>query len=335
MKKTNTKLFLNIMFNCVMGFVFAALLGINPFIGAVVVNAGGVALNYMDTRGVTFFEGLAQEVWLPLVMEDPYPQASFLNAATDMSSLVDNDKINLAEAGVDPTVLVDNDVYPIAMTDASDTPKEVTLKTYDTTNSVVRNAVAIELAYGQRALYANKHKKALAKKLGMDAAYMYAPAQASGANSNFVVNLGANDSIIDAIIDLQRDFLNSDVIDDLNLVLSPNHLAKLSKEDKELYKFIVAKPGESMYDFKMWRYSKNPIYIGATGVKAAYGAAYEAGTHKYSSFAFVGSEVMRADGSAEMFQRLRDPEARGDIFGFQKRALATTLRGKFSGAILQ
>ena len=39
--------------------------------------------------------------------------------------------------------------------------------------------------------------------------------------------------------------------------------------------------------------------------------------------------------SAEMFARLKDPEARGDIFGFQKRALATTLRGCFGGAILQ
>jgi hypothetical protein len=335
MKKTNTKLLLNVLFNCFIGILFATLLGVNPIVGAVALNAVGMAVYEINKTGDAFFVGLAQEVWLPLVMEDPYPAASFLNAATDMSSLVDNDKINFQEAGVDPDVLVDNAVYPVPIVDVSDTPKEVTLKTYDTKNSVVRNAVAIELAYDQRALYANKHKKALAKKLGMDAAYMYAPASADGAKNNFVFNLGANDSIIDAIIDLQRSFLNADMIDDLNLVLSPNHTAKLSKEDKELYKFIIAKPGESMYDFKLWRYSKNPHYIAATGVKAAYGAAFVEGTHKYSSFAFVGSEVMVADGSAEMFSRLKDPEARGDIFGFQKRALATTLRGKFSGAILQ
>lgn len=335
MKKTNTKLFLNVLFNCIMGALFASLLGVNPFIGAVAFNAGGFALNYIDVNGKALFDGLAKEVWLPLVMEDPIPKASFLQAATNMSSLVENDAINLAEAGADPEVLVDNSVYPVEIVDASDIPKRVILKTYDTKNTVVRNAVAIELSYDQRALYANKHKRSFAKKLGMDAAYTYAPASADPAKNNFIIKLGSGDSMIDGLIDMQANFGNADADDDRNLVLCPNHMAKIAKEDKALYKAILAEPGSVLYGFRLWAYSKNPIYITATGVKAAYGAAFVPGTHSYSSFAFMSSEVMWADGSAEMFSRLKDPEARGDIFGFQKRALALPLRGKMSGAILQ
>ena len=340
MKQKNKKtLLLNVLFNCLVGTALAIAAGFSPVLGMIGVNAAGAAMHQIkkfDSGALPLFAGLAQEVWIPMLLDNPYPNASFLQAATPMSSLVDNDKINLAEAGVDPNVLVDNAVYPVPTVDASDIPKEVTLKTYDTENSVVRNAVAVELAYDQRALYVNKHKKALAKKLGMDAAYMYAPTQADGAKNNFVLNLGANDSIIDAIIDLGTQFINVDVDpDDLNLVLNPFHMAAISKEDKKLYKSILAEPGSVMYNFRIWQYSKNPHYITATGVKAAYGSAFVPGTHSRASFAFVGSEVMAADGSAEMFSRLKDPEARGDIFGFQKRALATTLRGKYSGAILQ
>lgn len=335
MKKTTTKLLLNVLFNCFIGFLIAAAFGFNPIVGALSVNAAGIVLHQINRHGVALFEGLAAEVWIPMVMENPYPNASFLQAATNMSSLVDNDSINLAEAGVDPDVLVDNAVYPVPITEAGDTPLKVSLKTYDTTNTVVRNAVAIELVYDQRALYANKHKKALAKKLGMDAAYMYAPTAADATKNNFVLTLGANDSIIDGIIDLQAQYGNADADDDRNLVLCPSHMAKIAKEDKLLYKNLLAEPGSMYAGFKIWAYSKNPFYITATGAKAAYGVAFDPATHSYASFSFVSSEVMAADGSMDMFQRLKDPEARGDIFGFQKRALATTLRGWFGGAILQ
>ncbi len=337
MRKSNSKLLLNILFNCIIGMLIANIVGFSPALGAVAVNTVGYGMHQFKQAngGNVAFVGLAAEVWLPLVMEDPYPKASFLNEATDMSSLVNYDKINLAEAGVDPNVLVDNNVYPVPIVQAGDTPKEVTLKTYDTENTVVRNAIAIELSYDQRALYANKHKKALAKRLGLDASYMYAPSAANAANFNSIINLAAADSIIDGIIDLQSAYDSYDADEDRVLVLSPNHKAKIAKEDKVLYKAIIAEPGVELYGFKIYTYSRNPIYVGSTGVKAAYGTAFVPGTHKRSSFAFIGSEVMRADGSAEMFSRLKDPEARGDIFGFQKRGLAMPIRNKFQGAILQ
>lgn len=324
-----------VLINCLIGFVLATITGLNPVLAMAGVNAAGAVMHQVNQSSkVVLFDGLATEVWLPDVMEDFYPSNSFLTAAKDLSSLVDNDKINFAEAGADPTVMKNNTVYPIGANVATDTPKEVALDYYDTDSSIVRNAIAVELAYDQRQLYTKKHQKALLKRLGMDAAYAYAPAQ--DAANNPVLSLAAGDSIIDAIIDLQAKYNDfDDDGSDRHLVLCAAHLAKIAKEDKQLYKALMAKSGETYYDFKIWKYSKNPIYVAATGVKAAFGAAFVEGTHKKSSFSFLGSEVMKAQGTFKMFSTLNDPAQKGDVFNFQMRGLVSSLRGKYSGAILQ
>ena len=56
--------------------------------------------------------------------------------------------------------------------------------------------------------------------------------------------LGDTDSLIDAVIDMQKAYNSFD--DDgsnRNLVLCPAHMAAIAKEDKVLYKAIMAEPG--------------------------------------------------------------------------------------------
>ena len=287
-----------------------------------------------NSGGRLAFDGLAVEAWIPLVMEDFYPSNSFMTAAYDMSGMVDNDKINFAEAGADPSVLKNNTSFPIAANVAEDQPLAVELDTYDTDSTVVRNAIAIELAYDQRALYAAKHKKALMKKIGLDAAYAYAAASHAGTNT--VLDLGNNDSMIDAVIDMQKAYNEFDD-DGTNrvLVLSPKHLADIAKEDKVLYKAIMAEPGSVFYGFKVFTYSQTPLYIYATKTKAAQGVAYDSDIHKPSSITFLGDEVMKAQGTVKLFSQLNDPDIKGDKFNFQMRFLAKTLRNKYAGAILK
>lgn len=333
----NRQLFLNLLVIAMFAILLSPILHFAPPVIFCVLVIAGLALRIVRKQsGMSLFEGLAPEVWIPLVQENFYPNASFLNGAQDMSSLVDNDAINFAEAGADPEVLKNNVAFPINATVAEDTPGRIVLDTYDTVSTIVRNAVAIELAYDQRTLYANKHKKALVKRLGRDAAFSYAPAEDDAAKFNKVMALAANDSIIDAIIDMQAHFNNVDVDGtERNLVLNGDHLAKIAKEDKVLYKGMMAEPGSIFYGFKIWSYSQNPLYITATGVKAAFGVAYNAGLHKKSSFAFLGSEVMKAQGTFDMFSHLKDPDIKGDKFNFQMRGLVGSLRGKYAGAILQ
>jgi hypothetical protein len=333
-----TKNSLGLLYNLLLGVVIALIAGFGSigvvFFGLIAITGGELMHVVKVQNKASFFEGLGTEVWLADVMEDFYPTNTFLAAARDLSALVDNDKINFAEAGADPAVLKNNTVYPINATVAGDTPKEIVLDYYDTESSIVRNAVAIEQAYDQRMLYIKKHQKALLKKLGIDAAWAYAP-QVNNA-TNPVLSLAANDSVIDGVIDLQRAY--NDLDDDgtnRNLVLCPAHMAKIAKEDKALYKNIMAKPGDVYMSFKIWSYSKNPIYVTATNQKAALGTAFVPGTHKLASFSFLGDEVMKALGTFKFFSNLNDPAQKGDVFNYQMRGLVASMRGKYSGAILQ
>jgi hypothetical protein len=325
-----------VTFNSCIGIVLALIAGLHPFIGVLAVNIAGIVMYQLNHQtGLCLFDGLAAEVWLPDVMQNFYPDNSFLSAVRDLSSLVLSDAINLAEAGADPDVLVDNTVFPIPTAVAGDTPLRMVLKTYDTTSTVVRNAIAVELKYDQRTLYVEKHRKALLKKMGKDAAYAYAPQSNSAFNP--VLNIaGTNTSFLDTLIDLQNQYNNLD--DDGTsrvMVLNPDHAAIIAKEDRLLYKSFEAEPGKVLFGFKIYTYTQLPFYIKATGAKAAYGAAFDPATHGKASIAFLGSEVMKSLGTFEMFSKLKDPDQKGDVFNFQARFLASTMRNKYLGAIIK
>ncbi len=324
-------LFMAFLISTATGFAVLPVFGVLFIVGCLM----HIARMQDDGSGYAY-DGLQTEVWLSDVLPEKfYPKTSFLSAVRDLSSFVENNTINLAEAGADPEVLVNNTVYPVPITEPTEAALTVTLKTYDTENTVVRNATAIELAYDKRALHVDKHQRALAKKFGIDAAWAYAPQVHDSSKFNNILNMGVNDSIIDAFIDQQAHFANADAeSEDLVSVLNPFHMAKIAKEDKVLYKAIMAKPGEMFYGFKVYPYSKLPVYFN-DGTKAALGAAYNPAAHKQATIFFIGNEVTKAMGTIEFFSRLKDPEARGDIFGFQARFTASSFRNKYMGAILQ
>jgi len=117
------------------------------------------------------------------------------------------------------------------------------------------------------------------------------------------------------------------------LILCAAHKAKLKKEDKELFKDVFGQHGSrELYGFKVFETSVLPVYA-SDGTKKPFGAAPAAGDRKASLF-YLGSEVMYADGEHDMFERLKDPEARGDVVGFQKRFVAVPIRNRGIGAII-
>lgn len=330
-----SKFFMALLYNCIIGLIAAFLLSADPFICMAVVNAAGAIMFILHREyGVLAFDGLATEIWLPDVMEDFYPDYSFLREAESMDEFVAKDVINLAEAGVDPDVIINNNTYPIAETVANDVPHSLALDTYDTTSTIIRNASALELAYDQRTLYTNKHKKALLKKFGTKAIHAYAP-QVNNAFNPVLVGAGT-DSVLDMIIDLEQKFNELDVPEESRvLVLCSKDQASIAKENKALYKEFMAKPGSMLYSFKIYRFSKAPAYNKTTGQKIAYGAALNPATDVTASVAFHSGEVMKAQGTFEFFSRLKDPDVKGDKFNYQMRALALPKRNKYCGAIVR
>lgn len=57
--------------------------------------------------------GLAQEIWLDQLQENFYPDSSFLKYGQDYTVFVNANALNLAKAGMNPNVLINNTTYPL------------------------------------------------------------------------------------------------------------------------------------------------------------------------------------------------------------------------------
>lgn len=286
--------------------------------------------------------GLNKEVWLNLIKENFYPEFTFLNETMDMSSFVENDVINLAEAGVNPTVLKNNTSYPLASATRTDTALTLPLAYYDTETSILRDAEKAELAYDKMQSIVYGHKQALLLRQHDEGAFNYAPS-ADGANTPIVSTTG---SLVGGFryltyADIAKAAQRLDAINvsrmNRIMVMDSASQEQLRNEDQVLYNQMMSHaqggtPAE-LYGFKIYMYENLPLYVAAS-TKKAFGTTYSA-TDKYTRAVFwQKDEVMNASGTLKMFERLADPYARGDLVGFQQRFLALPIRSKGIGSII-
>ncbi len=326
----------NFMFNMMVALVLVAATGLS----ALPVVAGslftGTLLSITPKTPSALFSGVQKEIWTDILLEGFYPQSDFLSEARDLSALVDNNTINLAEAGANPSVLIDNTSYPIAVSSRTDVPKSLTLKTLDTTSTVVRNVDKMESSYDKMSSVIYGHKQELLRTACKLAAWNYAPASDATltpviACTGALVN-GYRKMTFDDVLNLIVRLNLADVPQDGRiLVLNPRHEADLQAADLALYK--TAMSSGSLFGLKLYRTSQTPIFNASTGVKCAYGAAAAPSTDTYSSFFFQKDEVMKAMGDTEMFAKYKDPDNKGDVINFQMRFVALSLRTKGFGAI--
>lgn len=285
---------------------------------------------------------LNKEVWINQLMENFYPDSSFLAFARDFTDNVDANKINLADCGFDPDVLINNTTYPIAIVQRNDTPISIELDLYETENTLVRHPEAVELAYNKLESVIYGHRNTLRSKTAQKAAHAYAPAM-NTVNTPVIVTTGENDGtgrkrlVPENILRLKKEFDLLDIpFDKRYLTLEPNHVEDLILFDLKAFKditdFTDGQP-KKFAGFNILQFTKTAKYNTTTMQKVPFGAVAES-THSSCSFAFNADEVMKADGTSEMYERSRDPELRATIIGFDKRFIALPIRQKGIGAIV-
>lgn len=277
--------------------------------------------------------GLQKEVWIAGIQENPIPDNSFVFASTDKSEYVENNKLHLAEAGIEPDVHENyfaGSETDLPLATITDIPNEVVLNTYSTDRTRHRDLQEVELQYNKRASVTNRHKVALAKNMGVRAAFAWAPA--TNDTYNKIITLGAG-KITDAIIDMQAFYSGLDMYDNLNICLTAEHMAQIKKENLVLYKEVLN--SKEIFGFKVFRYNKNALYTSA-GVKKAFGTV-KGGTDKVCSFTWCSDETFRCFGDTEMYETIRSAASQADEISFAQRALVGNIRAtnpKYLGAIL-
>lgn len=288
---------------------------------------------------------LNKEVWVSQLMEKFYPDTSFLNFTRDFSSLVDNDKIHMAEAGIDPVVLVNNTVYPINVDTRVDSPIEIELDKFETENTLVRRPDVIERSYDMLESVLMGHRMSLRSKTAAKAAHAISPFE----NTDFTpVILASGDMrppeqgghkrlIFEDILLLKRRYDDIDVdLDKRFLVLCPAHVEDLMRQDLKSFKDILemkdGKPSK-FASFNILQSTQTARYNSADNKKKAWGSI-PLTEDLYSSFSFYGDEVMKAESTPYIYQTIDDPKERGTIVGFDMRFICLPIRNKAIGAII-
>lgn len=285
---------------------------------------------------------LQTQIWVNQLMQNFYPDASFLAYAKDFSQFVDNDKLNFAETGLDPLVMINNTTYPIAVTQRVDTPISIELDKFETENTLVRRPEVIEYAYDQLESVLMGHRNVLRASTATKAAHAFAPQQ-NTTNTPVLATTGGDDGtgrkrlLIEDILRLKTRYDEVDYpMDKRYLVLHPKHVEDLILFDLKAFKDITdLKDGQPQRfaGFNILQFTKTPTYNATTLQKRAFGAITES-TDTFSSFAFYSEEVMKADGQVYMYKQQDDPKERATIVGFDKRFVALPIRNKGIGAIV-
>lgn len=312
---------------------------LSPVFGAFAIPL--VTAGSMVVSGGTVNAGLNKEIWLAEILEGFYADDMFLSECRDLSPFVDNDILNLAEAGVDPDVLINNSTYPIAINDRTDVPLTLEIDTFDTENTKVVKAEAAELAYDKLASITAGHKNALRMKIMEKGIHAIAPA-ADGTFTPLLTATGADNGgglkrlTWSDVRRLQKAFNNAEIpAEGRIIILSQQHLEDLEVEDLDRFNKVMDKG--VICGFKMYALADQrlPRYNKTTGAKVAFGAAAAPTTDTTASVAFHKNEVGRAMGTASMFHSKaeNDPIYRRDVIGFQQRAMVLPIRNKGIAAI--
>lgn len=283
---------------------------------------------------------LEKEIWVNQIQENFYPDSTFLKYGQDFTALVENNAINLAEAGIVPKVLINNTTYPIEVVQRVDEPIKIELDKFETENTLVRRPEVIQYAYAQLESVIMGHRNQLRARTAEKAAHAYAPAE-DGDYTPVISTTGATTGTRKAltfedILNLKERFDSMEIpVEERYLVLHPSHVTDLIRLDvkgfKDITDIVNGQP-KRFAGFGILQFSRMPLYDLDTMEKLPWGAT---GVNtSFCSFAFHAGEIMKADGDVFMYVTENDPKERATIVGFDKRFIAVPIRNKGIGAIV-
>ena len=288
-----------------------------------------------------------KELFLAMLIEKLRAPHTWLGMLKDESSFVGNNVIHLNEVGADPTVLINNTIYPISTAQRIDNDLPVALFKYDTTNTRVSVDELYALPYDKQGSVVAQHKAVLEEQMGAHGLYTIAPPAAT-ATMPILVTTGENDGTgrlrlrPQDLIALKLAFDVAKIpVAGRMLVLSAEHTADLLTTT--LASFIatafqtVGTGGlaPTLYGFMLHQDLFAPTYNLTTKTRKAFGAA-PAATDTTGSVAFSSQDCFRAMGSSQMFFRdaSLDPENRSSVAGFQVYGIAAPYTRRSQAAII-
>ena len=334
-----------VLVNCVMGSTLAAVVGVDPTVGAVGLNVVAATFGNVVPSG-NLRSGVYTEIWTGELVKHLRRglEATWLDGIPDSSSIVDNDVIHLVEVGVDPDVLINNTTYPIPLQALDDADIAIQLDKFQTKVTPVTDDELYAISYDKMARVKESHGNAINDSKFQKAAHALCASQNS-ATTPVLVTTGERDADTGRIKLCMQDIINlKRAMDKLGvpaqgrrLVLCSDHVNDLLETDQRFKEQYNLDRGNGtvgrQYGFDIYEFANNPLYTTA-GVKKAVGASADTGEFQ-CSFAFYVPRVFKATGSTKMYfsEAKNDPEYQRNKINFRHMFICMPKKADAGGVI--
>lgn len=292
--------------------------------------------------------GLYQETWTGEVLKKFRPMQNHIMAITNQPNLISNNKtVNLADAGVDPEVLINTTTYPIATAASAETAIAIAVDRYDSENTEVQDEDLKGLPYDKIKLDAEKHAGAIMDKIVKKSTWNLAPVS-DAAGTPIVRTTGASNGEVTprkaiTMADIKKAKRKFDDLDipaaGRILVLCPEHVEQLlgTNESFEKQYSLDNKDGKigKIYGFAVYEFSQNPVYDVAFA-KVAFGATAAATDRPTSVFYFQGRvfRAMETKIKSYMDKAENNPTTRKTVIGGRLWGIVLPKKQHAIGAIV-
>ena len=257
---------------------------------------------------------------------------------------VNNDVIKLNEIGADPTVLVNNTSYPIAINSRTDTSTPISLNKYDTENTKITDDELYALPYDKIGSVQRQHRETLEETTLWHALWSLAP-QADTADSPVIETTGAaiggtgtRKRLTSGDLVRLKGKLDALLIPAMGrvLVLSSDHVADLLLEDKafttQYQNHTNGQIAKMYYGFEIYEHQNEVKYTSGI-TKLAFKSA-TAGRN--ASVVFHKKTTAQARGSVAAYSALSkdDPTNRQTVLGMRLWFICVPTQTKGQAAII-
>lgn len=327
--KATVKIITALLVNALLGAMVALALGYPGIYGAVVAAVVSLAAGGFMPKDAACV-GVLTEVWTGELIKAMRGllDASWLNGVPDQSSIVNNDVIHLVDVGADPSVLINNDTYPIEIQELEDGDKSFSLDKFQTKVVSVTDDELYALSYDKMARVKESCSNALNDAKYAKAAHALCPTQ-NTASTPVLTTTGAVDAATKRVklcmadvVALKRSLDKLGVpAQQRRLVLCSDHVNDLLETEqtfREQYNINRADGTIGrLYGFDIYESNYNPLYT-TDGKKKDVNATASTGEFQ-ASFAFYVPRVFKATGTTKMYHSTAetDPQNQRNLVSYR------------------
>jgi hypothetical protein len=332
-----------LMFNLVVGFTLAGLIGLPPMTGAFSLALAGLLVP-MPSQAL--MAGIYAEVWtgeMVKAFRNSIESLGWLQKIRAYDQYAENDVIHFVNLGGDPDVLINNTTYPIEVQSLEDADKAISLDKYQTKATRITDDELSAITYEKMASVIERHRESIDQVKYSRALHAIAPAGHTAATPVLLTTGGA------ATDGTRKTLTRADLItmkqafDKLKvptqgriMVLCPDHVADLLQNDQKFadqyYNYTSGRIA-NLYGFEVYEYADAPYYT-QSKTKLPYGAVPAEGNFM-ASVAYYAPRMMRVTGSTKAYlsDAASNPTTQENLVNFRHYFIALPLKNEAIGAI--